>query len=360
MPQDVENLVHLGEDWCFCGHLKESCNDCCVDHRASNNWGNLTQWLEKSGWPQSEIDRIMEDELDMVRRPVLQAFDIASDAAQSRNSDGELQPVCNAHGTMSCSTCFDFGAFLLQEAELWGKHANYLKKAGLPVPAPPKLPPGVFERRYPRLRGFPDISAVSPAAEHTLVFKYPDFRLLGQLPSFTGHSPLGWVLFGIIVARQSPGVTYKMKDAAGATVKLRFVDSWTKVNGGGDPTGKDAEQYKNLKPGTVLSLKCVTMSMTPRNEPQVAVEKINLSGVKILKSSITDVHTINDKLRNAVPGCCSHCAQAGAPSACLRCKSPYCGKECQAKDWNEGGHKHACSTIAHLRSLNHMFRAAEA
>jgi hypothetical protein len=48
-----------------------------------------------------------------------------------------------------------------------------------------------------------------------------------------------------------------------------------------EPTEKDAEQYKNLKPGTALSLKCVTMGMTAHNEPQVAVEKINLSSVKV-------------------------------------------------------------------------------
>ncbi|KAJ7476457.1 hypothetical protein FB451DRAFT_1243267 [Mycena latifolia] len=360
MPKDVEDLVYLGENWCFCGHLKESCNDCCVDHRGSNNWVNVAPWLEKSGWPQAEIDRIIENELDMMRRPALQAFDIASDAAPSRNPDIEPQLVCNAHGKTTCSTCFDFGAFLLQDAELWGKHSIYLKKAGLPVPASPTPPPGVFERRYPRLRGFPDIGAVSLPAEHTLAFKYPDFRLLGQLPAFTGHSSLGWVLFGNIVARQGPGMAYTIKDAAGASMSLRFVESWAMENGGGDPTGKDAEQYKNLKPGTVLSLKCVTMSMTARNEPQVAVEKINLSGVKILKSSIMDIRTINDKLRKAAPGRCSHCAQVGAPSMCLLCKSPYCGKECQAKDWKEGGHKQACSTIAHLRSLNYMFCAAEA
>ncbi|KAJ7210084.1 hypothetical protein GGX14DRAFT_97113 [Mycena pura] len=295
----------------------------------------------------------------MMRRPALQVFHMAS-AAHSRSSDGEAQFACNAHGKTSCLTCFDFGAFLLQDAELWGTHSTYLKKAGLPVPAPRKPPPGIFERRFPRLRGFPDINAVSLPAEHTLAFKYPDFRLLAQLPAFTGHSPLGWVLFGIIVARQGPGMTYIIKDAAGMNMSLRFVESWKIENGGGDPTGKDAEQYKDLKPGTVLSLKCVTMSIAEHNRPQVAVEKINLSGVKILKSSITDVCTINDKLRKAAPGHCSHCAQVGAPSMCLLCKSPYCGKECQAKDWKEGGHKQACSTIAHLRSLNYMFRAAEA
>ncbi|KAJ6505280.1 hypothetical protein C8R45DRAFT_923574 [Mycena sanguinolenta] len=162
----------------------------------------------------------------------------------------------------------------------WGKHSTYLKKAGLPVPPPPTPPPGVFERRYPRLRGFPDIGAISLPAEHTLAFKYPDVRLLNQLPAFTGHSPLGWVLFAVIVARRGPGMAYTIKDAAGASVSLRFVESWALENGGGDPTGKDAEQYKNLKPGTVLRLKCVTMSMTAHNEPQVAVEEINLSGVK--------------------------------------------------------------------------------
>jgi hypothetical protein len=29
-------------------------------------------------------------------------------------------------------------------------------------------------------------------------------------------------------------------------------------------------------------------------------------------------------------------------------------------DWKEGGHKQAYATIAHLRSLNYMFRAADA
>ncbi|KAJ7917803.1 hypothetical protein B0H13DRAFT_2322010 [Mycena leptocephala] len=182
--------------------------------------------------------------------------------------------------------------------------------------------------KYPRLRGFPDVGAVTLPAEHTLAFEYPDFRLLNQLPAFTGHSPLGWVVFAIIVA---PGMTYTIKDATGASMSLRFVESWELENGGGDPTGKAAEQYKNLKPGTVLSLKCVTMSMTAHNKAQVAVEKINLSGVKILKSSIMDVSKINDKLRKAAPGCCSYCAKGGAPSACLLCKSPYCSKECQAK-----------------------------
>jgi hypothetical protein len=76
-------------------------------------------------------------------------------------------------------------------------------------------------------------------------------------------------------------MTYTMKDAAGERVSLRFVENWALENGGGDPTGKDAEQYKNLRPGTVLSFKCVTMTMTAHNTPQVAVEKINLSGVKV-------------------------------------------------------------------------------
>ncbi|KAF8177571.1 hypothetical protein K438DRAFT_1978550 [Mycena galopus ATCC 62051] len=351
MPKEIEDLVYVGDNWCFCGHLKESCDECCVDHRGSNNWGKLAPWLEKSGWPQAEIDRVLADELEIMRRPALQMFNIASDTEPA---------ACNAHGKTSCSSCFDLGAFLLQDAELWGKHSTYLKKAGLPVPAPPIPPPGVFKRRYPRLRGFPDIGAISLPAEHTLAFKYPEFRLLNQLPAYTGHSPRGWVLFAIIVARQGPGMTYTIKDAAGASVSLRFVESWALENGGGDPTGKDAEQYKNLKPGTVLSLKCVTLSMTARNETQVAVEKINLSGVKILKSSLMDVSTINDTLRKAAPGCCSHCAKVDAPSTCLLCKSPYCNKECQAKDWKQGGHKQACATIAHLRSLNYMFRAADA
>ncbi|KAJ7339892.1 hypothetical protein DFH08DRAFT_1082431 [Mycena albidolilacea] len=285
---------------------------------------------------------------------------MASGAPPARNPRKEPETACNAHGKTICSTCFDFGAFLLQDTELWGKHSLYLKKAGLSVPAAPTPPPGIFERRYPRLRGFPDIAAVALPAKHTLAFKYPDFRLVSQLPAFTGHSPLGWVLLGIIVARQGPGMTYTMKDAAGERVSLRFVENWALENGGGDPTGQDAEQYKNLKPGTVLSFKCVTMTMTTHNTPQVAVEKIKLSGVKILKSSIKDVSTINDKLRKAAPGCCTHCAEVGAPSICVRCRSPYCSEKCQVKDWKEGGHKQACSTIAHLRSLNYMFCAADA
>ncbi|KAJ7461777.1 hypothetical protein B0H11DRAFT_2055939 [Mycena galericulata] len=360
MPKEVEDLVHVGDGWCFCGHLKESCNERCVDYRGSNNWGKVTPWLNKSGWPQSEIDRILEDELEMMRRPALQIFDIASEAGHKRDVDGELNPTykCNAHGKTGCLTCFDFGVFLLKDAELWDQHLIYLKKAGLPAPDPLEPPPsGLFERKFPRLRGFPDLAAVSLPSEHTLAFKYPDFRLMNQLPAFSGHSPLGWVLFGIIVARQGPGMIYTIKDASGASMRLQFVESWALENGGGDPTGKDAEQYKNLVPGTLLSLKCVTMSMTAKNEAQVAVEKINLSGVKILKCSIMDLYTINDKLRKARPGCCSHCAQEGAPSMCLICKSPYCSTECQAKDWKEGGHKKACSVIAHLRSLNYMFRS---
>jgi hypothetical protein len=65
MAEDFPDLVYVGEDWCFCGHLKESCNECCVDHRGSNNWGKVRSLLEKSGWPQSEIDRILDDELDV-------------------------------------------------------------------------------------------------------------------------------------------------------------------------------------------------------------------------------------------------------------------------------------------------------
>ncbi|KAJ6480033.1 hypothetical protein DFH09DRAFT_1107992 [Mycena vulgaris] len=112
-------------------------------------------------------------------------------------------------------------------------------------------------------------------------------------------------------------------------------------------------------PGTLLSLKCMTMSMTLKNEPQVAVEKINLSGVKILKCSIMDMYAVNDKLRKARPGCCSHCTKVGAPSMCLICKSPYCSKECQAKDWKDGGHQKACLIIAHLRFLDYMFRSMD-
>ncbi|KAJ7604595.1 hypothetical protein DFH06DRAFT_1349263 [Mycena polygramma] len=148
---------------------------------------------------------------------------------------------------------------------------------------------------------------------------------------------------------------YTMKDASGACVTLQFVENWKLDDGGGDPTGKEAEQYKNLAPGTLLSFKCVTMSLTERNEPLVAVEKMNISGVKILKCSIADLSPINDKLRNAEPGCCAHCGKADAPSSCLICKSPYCSQECQAKDWKEGDHKKACRIIAHLRSLNYMF-----
>ncbi|KAJ7211900.1 hypothetical protein B0H12DRAFT_1242491 [Mycena haematopus] len=323
MPEDLKDLVYVGDDWCFCGHLKESCNECCVDHRGSNNWGKVSPWLEKSGWPKSEIERMLNDEFEVMRRPALQVSHIASDKIP--------QAACNAHGKSVCSTCFDFGPFLLHDAGLWGKHSIYLKKSGLPVPAPPTPPAGIFERRYPRLRGFPDIGSISVTAEHTLAFKYPEFRLLNQLPAFTGHSPRGWVLFAVVIARKGPGMTYTIKDVAGTTVTLRFVESWLTRDGNRDPTGKDAEPYKNLKPGTVLSFKCVTMSMTPRNEPQVAVEEINLSGVKILKSSLMDVHTINDKLRKAAPGCCSHCGKADAPSMCLLCKSPYCTKECQTK-----------------------------
>ncbi|KAJ7772371.1 hypothetical protein B0H16DRAFT_1881021 [Mycena metata] len=343
MSEEVKNAVYVADDWCFCGHLQESYNGCCIDHRASNNW-KMASWPEKSGWPKSEIDCLLDDEFEIMRKPALQVSHIASDAS-TPNSD---KVICNAHSRQDCSACFDFGDFLLQDAKLWGKHSmcvvfqwdkqklasrafSYLKKAGLPVPAPPTPPPGIFERRYPRLRGFPDINAVSLPAEHTLAFKYPAFSLLNQLPAFTGHYPLGWVIFVVVVARRGPGVTYIIKDAAGMSMSLRFVKSWTLIDRGGDPTGEDAEPYKNLKPGTVLSLNCVTMSMTAHNEPQVAVEQINLSGVKILKSSIMDVRTINDNLRKAAPGCCSHCANVGAPSMCVRCKSPCCTKECQAK-----------------------------
>ncbi|KAJ7026341.1 hypothetical protein C8F04DRAFT_1400039 [Mycena alexandri] len=354
MLEEFPEFVYVGDNWCFCGHLKETCDDCCVDYRGFNN-RKMARWLEESGWPRSEMDPVLADDLEMMRRPTLQVFDIAKNP--SGNPD---KVVCNAHGKTVCSTCFDFGAFLLQDAELWRKHSIILKKAGLPVPAHPTPPPGIFNIMYPRLRGFPDLNTVSLPARHTLTFKYPEFRLLPQLPAYTGHTPLGWTLFAVIVAHQGPGMTYTIEDTAGTSIPLRFVKSWKMEDGGGEPTGKDAEPFKNLKPGTVLSLKCVTLSRTRSKEPQVAVEEINLCGIKILQSSIMDVRTINDKLRTATPGCCSHCATVGAPSMCPLCKSPYCSKECQVKDWKEGGHKQTCSTVAHLRSLNYMFRAADA
>ena len=30
------------------------------------------------------------------------------------------------------------------------------------------------------------------------------------------------------------------------------------------------------------------------------------------------------------------------PKLCGRCKKVYCSKECQIKDWKEGGHKQEC------------------
>ncbi|KAJ7604594.1 hypothetical protein DFH06DRAFT_1254239 [Mycena polygramma] len=353
---EENSVVHVGDGWGFCAHLRESCHDCRSDVRGMNNRVAIVPWLKKSGWPQSEIKRVLGDELDMMRRPAIQLFSVASQNYVPNVREAAVK--CKAHSKTTCLKCFDFGAFLLQDAELWGKHLAYLKNAGLPTPAPPAPPPsGVFERLYPRLRGFPDISAVSLPSEHTLTFRYPNFRLLNQLPTFDGHSPRGWVLFGIIVAHQGPGMIYTIQDASGDSVKLQFVESWKLLDGGGEPTGKDAEQYKNLALGTVLSLKCITMNLMAKGVPQryTTVEKINLSGVQILKCSIADLNPINDKLRNAGSSCCAHCAKASAPSSCRLCKSPYCNPECQAKDWKEGGHKKTCAIIAHLRSLNYMF-----
>ncbi|KAJ7604596.1 hypothetical protein DFH06DRAFT_1349264 [Mycena polygramma] len=115
----VKALVYVGEDWCFCGHLKESCNDCCIDHRGSNNL-KLPPWLKKSGWPQSEIDSLLDLELDIMRRPAFQVSSIASKNHVPNSEDATYK--CKTHSEVACPTCFDFGALLLQDAGFWGKH----------------------------------------------------------------------------------------------------------------------------------------------------------------------------------------------------------------------------------------------
>ncbi|KAJ7137487.1 hypothetical protein C8R43DRAFT_955407 [Mycena crocata] len=319
MAKDVETVVYVGDGWCFCGHLKESCNDCCIDHRGSNNWGQMKPLLEESGWPKAEIVRILDDELEIMRRPAFQVSHMASKPGYDSEA-GVMRYKCNAHGNKDCPTCFDFGAFLLQDVELWDQHLM-----------------------YPRLRGFPAIAATSLPSPHTLTFQYPNFRLLNQLPAFDGHTPLGWVLFAIVVARRGPGMLYTIKDASGASIQLQFVQSWALEGGGGDPKGKDAEQYKNLVPGTLLSLKCVTMSMTARNKAQVAVEQINLCGVNDFEGFDGGPARHQQQPAQSWTGTLLPLRKSGRALIV-----PSLQVSVLRQDWKEGGHKKACATIAHL------------
>ncbi|KAJ7617358.1 hypothetical protein FB45DRAFT_1104755 [Roridomyces roridus] len=361
----IESLVTVGDDWCFCGHLKEACNDCCADYRMLNNI-KMKPWLKQSGWPESEVERIIDDELEAMRRPIMNVSGITTEAAprSPQNPDGPTYN-CHAHSKSDCPICFNFGPFLLQEVQLWSQHLSYLKKARLPAPPSTLTPPGFrFERRFPRQRGFPDIStAASTPSPHDLTFTYPNFRLVNQLPVWDGHTPLGWVLFLTILARRAgPPWSYTARDASGSRILLQFVENWTLIQGGGIPVGKDAERFKDLAPGTLLSFKCVTLAHGAGGEASVAVERKDLGSVKILKGSMADLTTTNNKLRQAIPGSCAQCSKTDAPSSCQSCKSPYCDQECQMKGgfyWKEGGHKKSCGTVAHLRSLNLMFAMPE-
>ena len=59
---EVDNLVYI-RDWCFCGHLRESCDTCYTDHRASNWWGKIEPVL--ACWPEEVKEALMVNQLDV-------------------------------------------------------------------------------------------------------------------------------------------------------------------------------------------------------------------------------------------------------------------------------------------------------
>ncbi|KAK4703828.1 hypothetical protein P7C70_g2394, partial [Phenoliferia sp. Uapishka_3] len=149
------------------------------------------------------------------------------------------------------------------------------------VPPPPDAPPlstALFERRYPSSRTYPALPKTT-LPPHTLTLTMPHVRLYGQLPPFNFH-PLGWVFFGVIAGHPGPGMNYLIKDATGKTIPFKFVDSWMK--GHHEPTGKEAEPFKDLKDGTLLCIKCATWSQGMGGRGQMlSVEKVDLQGIKV-------------------------------------------------------------------------------
>lgn len=62
MDDDLD-LVHVA-DWCFCGvHLRESCDECCTDHRGSNLYGHLERYV--ACWPKRARETLLADTFDV-------------------------------------------------------------------------------------------------------------------------------------------------------------------------------------------------------------------------------------------------------------------------------------------------------
>ncbi|KAL8281337.1 hypothetical protein RQP46_006371 [Phenoliferia psychrophenolica] len=273
--QEVEDLVNI-MDWCFCGHLRESCDTCATDHRMSNRWGQMDSYLES--WPQEEKDALFLDQLDEQRRPIL----IASSLATRAGKDAEGSPLfkCKKHSKVDCAGgCFDFAQMILREAGVWDQHLAYLAKASsIAPPSTPPTSPNLFERRFPKSRSYPSLPSGTALPPHSLTLTRPNVRLYNQLPPYAYHSD-GWIFFAVVVGHPGPGMNYLIRDATGKEVPLQFVDSWEK--GPQEPTGPEAEPFKNMKTGTLLCFKCPTWSLGMRGGKALSVERIDLQGIKV-------------------------------------------------------------------------------
>lgn len=176
-------------------------------------------------------------------------------------------------------------AFACPNRKLTISYRYLAKTSTAPPPATLPAPPALFQRRYPSSRSYPPLPAGTALPQHSLTLTMPHVRLYSQLPPY-GFHPLGWVFFAVVAAHPGPGMRYTLKDATGRAIPLQFVERWE--TGPGEPTGPEAEPFRNLKVGTMLCFNCPTWSLGMRGGREMSVEKLDLQGIKVRTAVLLD------------------------------------------------------------------------
>ncbi|KAI5475640.1 aldehyde reductase II [Pseudohyphozyma bogoriensis] len=323
-------------EWLFCEkHLKERCDVCSVDYRGTNNDTEIEVFLES--WPREERELVLEDKLSPTRRPILQVADLVRKSADF-DEDGDDQYECKLHSDVECEICLDWTQRLFRLVGLWERHLSYDKAYINSINSDDgPQSPSLFLHQYPLSRSYPPLA--TPLPPHTLSLTSPQLRTFRTLPSPTSHTynPRGWALLGTITAHDGPGMSYKLEDTDGEDMPFSFVDSW-EYRSDREPKGKKADKFRAMKVGTLLSLRCPSLSMGSIGEWNLVVDSLDLDGIKILKCSLGELRTLNERLKKEKPGC-QACGETGKMLHCGTCFTHYCTTECQIKDWKEGSHK---------------------
>ncbi|KAJ1305781.1 hypothetical protein OPQ81_010511 [Rhizoctonia solani] len=307
--------------WCFCEkHGLEYCDPCTCDFRDLNieRVYEATKDLEDE-----EGEIVMEAIGDWHRGNSLSVYQYGN--LMNKKSGDEDILRCIKHSKEECPECFDFVKQIFKAAGV----AEPPKKTTSSDSIDPGLSEPLVKSRFnPKNTGqaFPKLPASLP--KHDLDLDYPGFLTYEQLPpnDIPVHE---WVFLGTIVNNQS---------------------IWRPM---ANPLGTELAQ---LSPGQMISFQGVFQHGFMDGQVGLRIEDEDLINLKILPCSVRKFQAINKQLCSEGNKCKS-CGKDNAPLQCANCRSRYCNRECQMKDWKATPDPHSklCAIIEHLRSLNIIF-----